>query len=172
MTALTPEQASLIAAFLLPQIKEEIQLTRKVLAAVPEGKKDYSPDPKSMTAAVLAEHIVSADLWFLRGVADVSFGEQSASGAQTMADLIAFYDQETSAVLKRIESLSGEDLAKSVEFYIWNLPNVAYLQLMQKHSVHHRGQLSVYLRPMGAKVPGIYGGSADEAFSAAASEGN
>jgi uncharacterized damage-inducible protein DinB len=45
---------------------------------------------------------------------------------------------------------------------MFNLPAVMYLQFMLNHSIHHRGQLSSYLRPMGAKVPSIYGGSFDE----------
>jgi uncharacterized damage-inducible protein DinB len=52
---------------------------------------------------------------------------------------------------------------------MFNLPRVTYLQFMQKHMVHHRGQLSAYLRPMGAKVPSIYGGSADEPMTTEAS---
>jgi uncharacterized damage-inducible protein DinB len=54
-------------------------------------------------------------------------------------------------------------LLKSINFHnVFEFPAVVYLQLMVNHSIHHRGQLSAYLRPMGAKVPAIYGGSADE----------
>ncbi len=56
-------------------------------------------------------------------------------------------------------------LAAKIPFFgVMNEPLVAYLNMMIVHSVHHRGQLSAYLRPMGAKVPDIYGGSADEPF--------
>ena len=59
--------------------------------------------------------------------------------------------------------MPGEKLAKDTPFFAgMELPNVIYLGLMNRHGVHHRGQLSTYLRPMGAKVPGIYGPSADE----------
>jgi uncharacterized damage-inducible protein DinB len=47
---------------------------------------------------------------------------------------------------------------------LYNFPAVAYLSIMSRHSIHHRGQLAAYLRPMGGKVPNIYGGSADEPF--------
>jgi uncharacterized damage-inducible protein DinB len=56
-------------------------------------------------------------------------------------------------------------LAKVVEFFgVMNLPNVLYLGFWNSHSIHHRGQLSTYLRAMNAHVPSIYGGSADEPF--------
>ena len=58
---------------------------------------------------------------------------------------------------------TGEAASKIIDFYsTCQLPAVAYMQFNVKHTCHHRGQLSVYLRPMGAKVPSIYGGSADE----------
>jgi uncharacterized damage-inducible protein DinB len=64
-----------------------------------------------------------------------------------------------------LEALPGEDLAMSVDFMgLRNDPAVAYLNIAIRHSVHHRGQLSAYLRPMGAKVPAIYVESADELF--------
>jgi hypothetical protein len=65
---MTPEQASTIAGFLLPQIEQEIQTTARVIAAVPDDKKDYCPAPKSMTAGALAEHLLGADMWFLESV--------------------------------------------------------------------------------------------------------
>jgi uncharacterized damage-inducible protein DinB len=68
--------------------------------------------------------------------------------------------------LAQAKTLTGEQLAKEIKFYMFNLPAVSYLNFAQVHSIHHRGQLSVYLRPMGAKVPSIYGGSADEPITA------
>jgi len=66
-----------------------------------------------------------------------------------------------------IRAMPGEKLAKPVTFFgMFNFPVAAYLGFMNNHSIHHRGQLATYLRPMGAKVPSIYGGSYDEPFQA------
>jgi uncharacterized damage-inducible protein DinB len=63
-----------------------------------------------------------------------------------------------------LPALSVEQLTKIVDFRgIFQLPAVLYLQFLLKHTIHHRGQLSMYLRPMGAKVPSIYGESYDAA---------
>jgi uncharacterized damage-inducible protein DinB len=165
---MTPDQATVIAGFLIPQIEQEVQTTARVLAAVPDDKKDYTPHGTCMKAGDMAEHIAGADLWFLEGVVAGAFGAYPEPTGLPTAELAARYTAKASEILEKIKGLSGEDLAKPVQFYHMTLPNVAYLQFMQKHSVHHRGQLSAYLRPMGAKVPSIYGGSADEPFQAAA----
>ena len=168
---MTPEQASTIAEFLLPQIEQEIHTTAKVLAAVPDEKKDYTPHATCMNAGILAEHLAGADLWFLQGVIAADFGPFPEPLNKSSADLAADYKTRAQELLTQIKALTGEHLLKEVNFHGWAVPNVTFLQVMQKHSVHHRGQLSAYLRPMGAKVPSIYGGSADEPLTAAA-DGN
>jgi uncharacterized damage-inducible protein DinB len=167
---MTPEQASTVAAFLLPQIEQEIQTTARVLAAVPDDKKDYCPAPKCMTARTLAEHLLGADMWFLESVLNGNFGAHPEPKENSSAELAAEYARRGSELIGKIKQMSGEQLAKDVKFHTMNLPNVAYLEIMQKHSVHHRGQLSAYLRPMGAKVPSIYGGSADEPLTDVATD--
>lgn len=169
---MTPEEAKIIANFLLPQIQQEVQTTAKLLAAVPDDRKDYCPHQTCMNAGDLAAHLATADLWFLGGVAKGEFGAYPDALTAPSAELASIYTQKAAEVLAEIAKLDGEALAKPVQFYHMTMPNVVYLQFMQKHSVHHRGQLSAYLRPMGAKVPSIYGGSADEPFTAAAGEGN
>jgi len=165
------QQASIITEFLLPQIAQEVQTTAKVLAAVPDDRKDYAPHGMCMNAGTLAGHIAATDLWFLDGVINGQFAQEPPPvQGNTSAELAQSYTKRADELLSQIKALSGDHLAKDVQFYMWSMPNVTYLQFMQKHSVHHRGQLSAYLRPMGAKVPSIYGGSADEPFTAAAGE--
>ena len=68
--------------------------------------------------------------------------------------------------MAKLKAMSGEQLAKSMPFFgIMNYPAVVYLQFLNNHMIHHRGQLSTYLRAMNAHVPSIYGGSADEPFT-------
>lgn len=166
---MTAEQAKTIAAFLLPQIEQELETTAKVIAAVPDDKKEYAPHNVCMTAGALAGHIAASDIWFLEAVVAGEFGPYPGESAEASARLAAGYKARAKELLEQIKALSAEHLAKDVTFHVWTLPNVTFLQFMQKHSVHHRGQLSAYLRPMGAKVPSIYGGSADEPITEAAS---
>jgi uncharacterized damage-inducible protein DinB len=172
---MTPQEARIIADFLIPQIEQEVQTTAKVLAAVPEDKKDYTPESKCetkcMTAGELARHIAETDLWFLEGIIKGEFAQEPPVTNGPIAEMASNYTRRANELLAQVKQLSPDHLAKGVEFFTWTLPNATYLQFMQKHSVHHRGQLSAYLRPMGAKVPSIYGGSADEPFTAAAGEG-
>lgn len=173
---MTPEQARIIAEFLVPQIEQEVETTAKVLTAVPEDKKDYTPESKCetkcMTAGELVHHIAGSDLWFLEGIINGQFAPEPPTSNGSIAEIATNYKTRAAELLVKIKQLPADHLARDVQFYAWNLPNATYLQFMQKHSVHHRGQLSAYLRPMGVKVPSIYGGSADEPFTAAAGEGN
>ena len=140
--------------------------TRKVIAAVPVDKGSYQPAEKSMTALDLAWHLASAEVWFFTSIVNGEFSHEESKrpdNIQTSADVLAWYDANFAPALDKVKALSGEAASKIIDFYgICQLPAVAYMQFNVKHTCHHRGQLSVYLRPMGAKVPSIYGGSADE----------
>jgi uncharacterized damage-inducible protein DinB len=80
------------------------------------------------------------------------------------ADVAAWYGEAFQANFDRLARLSSDQLVKVIDFRgRFQFPAVLYLQFAINHSIHHRGQLSVYLRPMGAKVPSIYGESYDDA---------
>ena len=79
-------------------------------------------------------------------------------------DLTRWYTENFEPRFEKLAKLSNEQLLKVVDFRgLFQLPAVMYLNFLLHHSVHHRGQLSMYLRPMGAKVPSIYGESFDSA---------
>ena len=79
-------------------------------------------------------------------------------------DLNGWYTENFAARFDKLTKLSSEQLVKIVDFRgVFQLPAVMYLDFVLHHSIHHRGQLSMYLRPMGAKVPAIYGESYDSA---------
>lgn len=161
------EQAKFVLDLLLPSVEEESTTTKKVLAAIPEAKRDYRPDPKARTAVELAWHIVSSELWFLDGIITGKFAEESGQPPEVkaVADVIAWYEKNLPPALEKVKALPPEKLATPIDFFgILKHPAVVYLTFLNIHSIHHRGQLSVYLRPMGGKVPSIYGGSADEPF--------
>jgi len=166
---MTPDQAAGLLQFLQPQILQEFESTRRVLAAVPDEKAEYKPHPTCMSAQELATHIVGSEIWFLESIVSGEFREPDETPFKSMkpSEARAFYEEKVPQLAGQLNSLSSEQLARDTQFFMFNLPLVAYLQFCQKHSIHHRGQLAVYLRPMGAKVPSIYGGSADEPMTAA-----
>lgn len=170
-----PQEAAALAAFLLEECRFEGPVTRKVLAAVPQDQPDYRPDPVSKTALELAWHIASAEVWFLNSIADGKFvitgeGEGALPAeVKTPADVVAWYDNNAPAAVARAAAMTPEELARNLDFMgAFNLPAVVYISLNNRHSIHHRGQLSAYLRAMGGKVPAIYGGSADDPWKDAA----
>jgi uncharacterized damage-inducible protein DinB len=165
---MTSEQASfLLNAVYMPQIQNEYKTTRRVIEAVPADKTGWKPDPKSMGALELAAHIAGSDCAFLHGIASGKF-DFAADGtppesAKTPAELLKWYDEVFTKGCQRLAATKPEDLARTLDFHgVWTMPAVSFAGVMLSHSIHHRGQLSTYLRPMGSKVPSIYGGSADE----------
>jgi uncharacterized damage-inducible protein DinB len=163
---MTPEAAQVILRFLLPQLQHESVTTRQLLAAVPAEHCAYKPSERCMTALALASHIALSEVFFLRGARNGAF-EWKAIDFQTPAEALAYYDEHIAALIAEVAALPAEKLAQTITFAIWTEPAVAYLDIALKHTIHHRGQLSSYLRPMGAKVPSIYGPSADEPRKAA-----
>ena len=161
---MTPEFASGLRDFLLGALDSEVSATSRVVMAMPEGAGEYAPDPKSMPALKLAFHIVASEIWFLDSVAAGAFGDFPGGEAPaTPAAIVAWWNEVRPAARDKVAAMSGEQLAGIVDFYgMFQLPAAAYLNFANVHCVHHRGQLSAYLRPMGGKVPSIYGGSADE----------
>jgi uncharacterized damage-inducible protein DinB len=166
---MTNEAAQGMLEILLPEIRDESATTRKVLAAVPAGNHQYKPSEKCMTGLELASHIALSEAFFLRGVIDGGFAWKPEEFADPAA-VLAYYDQTVPPLIEELATLPPEKLVKDIKFAMWNQPAVMYLLFALKHDIHHRGQLSSYLRPMGAKVPAIYGPSADESVKAAASE--
>ncbi len=164
---MTPQQARGLAEYLLADLQMEIPTTIRVIEAAPANRLDYAPDAKSKNALALIRHIVVDDAWFLNCIADGAFvggtnDQSDACGIMTPADGSAKYNQVVPAAAARVRALPDEKLAADIDFFgMMNLPAVVLLGMMVKHSVHHRGQLSTYLRAMGGKVPGIYGPSGD-----------
>ncbi|MBI4876332.1 MAG: DinB family protein [Acidobacteria bacterium] len=165
-----PSEAMLVFNMAMAEYDSEVPVTRKVIAAVPAGQEGYAPDPRSMNALKLAWHIVASEIWFLNSIADGEFVPEEGAGVpaevKSAADVVAWYDTYRDGALARLKAMSGAELAEPIDFFgLLNLPGAAYLSFNLRHVVHHRGQLSAYLRPMGGKVPSIYGGSADEPMS-------
>lgn len=158
-----PEQAKSVAETIGQQLQQEWMTTYKVINAIPEAKRDYKPETHSRSAWELAAHLAGADIWFLDGILAGEFGKPSDEAlAPTVLELADWYKREFPNRLERVLALDGNKLSQTINFYGMKMPAVQYLVFTLAHMVHHRGQLSTYLRPMGGKVPSIYGGSFDE----------
>ncbi len=163
---MNPNQAKTVADFLLADLENEMQTTLRVLGAVPNAHFDYRPDAKSKTALGLVRHITLEDEWLLNCISDGVFtpppDDSDACGIMNPADAVARYQEKVPAALNRVRALPGEKLTNVIDLFgMIQMPRINFLSMAAKHSVHHRGQLSTYLRPMGGNVPGIYGPSAD-----------
>jgi uncharacterized damage-inducible protein DinB len=161
---LSHNEAKLIAGVILSDFERERTTTIRVLEAIPEGKESYAPDPRSMQALQLAFHIASSESHFLEAIhlgAPPAHVDMPAS-IHSAKDVVAWANARIPPQIESVKALSGEALSRLIVFgEKRQIAGYSVLQLMLKHSVHHRGQLSSYLRPMGAAVPSIYGPSAD-----------
>ena len=162
---LQPQQAAFMLQMFLPAIKNESKTTKRVIEAVPVDKGDYAPDPISMKALDLCWHIAFAEHMFYSGVANGQFDYSNSKrpdNVKNSADVARWYEETFARDFEALTKMSPESLLKSINFAgRFDYPAIQYVQFGMVHTIHHRGQLSAYLRPMGAKVPAIYGESYD-----------
>jgi len=168
MPQLQPEQANfLLHGVYLPGLRNEHQITKTIIQAIPLDKGDYCPDAISKNALDLAWHIVATEMRFMDALPAGEFDlspRPRPDSIKNSADLIRWYTENFELRFEKLTKLSNDQLFKIVDFRgLFQLPAVMYLNFVLHHSIHHRGQLSMYLRPAGAKVPAIYGESYDSA---------
>jgi len=167
----SPEFAVTYRDMMLAGFQNEVKTTKKVLEAIPEGKREFKPDPQARSAWDLAWHIANTDVQFLDGIADMKFqmqGDEAPDKPKTVEELVIWYNTNINRAMDRVRAMSAEQLMTPVDFYgVFNMPAVFYLGFLNNHCIHHRGALATYLRPMGSKVPSIYGGSHDEPWTGA-----
>lgn len=154
------------------EYQHEMGVTRKVLDRAPEAKYGWKPHDKSMTMGKLASHIAEISGWVPGTIqADTyDLGSQyKPFDAKSNAELLSTFDKLVADAVKAMKSgVSNETLMKNWSLMagshkIFEMPKAAALRaFVFSHIIHHRGQLSVYLRLTGASVPSIYGPSADE----------
>src|ERR1035438_9580115 len=107
----TPEFVLGLRAVMLDGFKNEAEITKKVIAAVPDAKSDYRPDPNARTAKELAWHLANTDIQFLDGIADLKFNmETPEHKPQTSAEVAAWYDEHVKRSIARVEAMSAEQL--------------------------------------------------------------
>ena len=167
---LTAEQAIfLLQDMYMPMLKAEHRMTKAVLEAVPADKPNFRPDSNAKTAMELVRHIAASENRFLETTINGEFNTSTGAipeNVKTPAEIAQWYAEQFEKNCDALNKLSGEQLLKMVDFRgMFQRPAVTFLQIGLNHSIHHRGQLTTYLRPMGGKVPAIYGESYDSALA-------
>jgi uncharacterized damage-inducible protein DinB len=164
-----------IAAMLLPEFDQEMANTRKTLERVPEAKFDWKPHAKSFSMISLATHISNMAGWLKEimtldelDIAPPGAPPYKEAPATSSADLLEKFDKNVKAARTALEAASDEDFGKPWSLLmtgnvIFSMPRAAVVRSMVlNHIIHHRAQLTVYLRLNDIPVPALYGPSADE----------
>ena len=139
----------------------ESRTTRNVLARIPEGS-DYRPDPKSRTAQEIAWQIVCEERMIIEALENGKAEWAPPPTPGSMKEVLLAYESQSAGMSDRWRALEAEKWDGKLEFFGSERPASPMAWSFLFDIVHHRGQISTYLRPMGAKVPQIYGPSGDE----------
>jgi len=139
----------------------------RVLKAIPRNQPDYRPDPKSRTAAELAWVLAKEEEALLGLIEKGTVEWKEAPAPESIDDIVAAFERTSGKVNERLDGLDQAAWDKKVSLVMggggaWeeSLSQMVWGFLFD--AIHHRGQISTYLRPMGGKVPSIYGPSADD----------
>ena len=161
-----------IAQALLAEFDVESANTRRTLARLPEDKLDWTPDPKSMTMGRLAAHVAEMPGWAALTLStdelDFAAGGYTPAVAKSRDHVLEIADENAKAARSAIAAASDADFMKpwtmrSGDQVFFTMPKIAVIRAMvMNHTIHHRGQLTVYYRMTGVPVPALYGPSADE----------
>jgi uncharacterized damage-inducible protein DinB len=163
----------LIRDALLPEFDQETATTRRVLERIPDDKFGFKPHPKSMDMATLATHLCEMTSWTVNTIEQdcfdmAGFDPSKRKIAASNAELLEMWDKAVAAARAALAKAEDGPLMqpwslKHGEKVLLTMPKVVVLRSMIfNHCVHHRGQLTVYLRLNDIPVPSIYGPSADE----------
>lgn len=143
--------------------------TRKVIAAIPEAKRDFRPHAKARSARELAWHLVAAEQFFVDMFLARAFDvRKDSEPPATIREVLEAFDRQHRALVEKVRAADDRQCAGTIRIPVGpkqtgDVPMMGILWTgLVLHAVHHRGQLSAYLRIMGEKVPAIIGPSADE----------
>ena len=151
---------------LLSRMAREHQTTLRVMRAFPADQGHFQPHPRSQSAKALMWTFVG-EQGLSHGALDGEIKFDMKPAPETLDEIIAAYDEGVRGLMARIEKTPDPHFGRTVKFMVGpgqvgDVPVADMLWIMLLDAVHHRGQLSVYLRMAGGKVPSIYGPSADE----------
>jgi len=156
---------------LVAELKHEAASTRRILEAVPFASFDWRPHEKSMTIGRLASHIAEIPVWINRALGGNQFDFAGFVPAKPVfsdnASLLVYFHQFLNNAVSALEAASDDALNENFvirrgEHVLYQFPRKVMIRnFTMNHLLHHRGQLSVYLRLLDIPVPGMYGPSAD-----------
>ncbi len=141
--------------------EKESKTTRNVIARIPEGS-DYRPDPKSRTAGEIAWQIACEEKMLIDALETGKAEWKPTPAPATIKELVEIYENQSADIVRRLKTLPVERWEGTLEFFGGQRPASPMAWSFLFDIVHHRGQITTYLRPMGSTVPQIYGPSADE----------
>ena len=141
--------------------ENESKTTRTVIARIPEGST-YRPDPKSRTASEIAWQIACEEKMLIEALETGKAEWNPPPAPATIKDLLDIYEMQCADIVRRLKALPRARWDGSLEFFGSERPASPMAWSFLFDIVHHRGQISTYLRPMGSTVPQIYGPSGDE----------
>ena len=163
-----------IAESLLPEFDHETATTRTLLERVPEARAAFKPHAKSMSLGELAMHVSSLPRWAPITLRETQFDTNPPGGQpyapplfESTAKMLAAYDEGVQAARAMLASATDAELMvpwalKAGGKTVFTMPRVAvFRSFIMNHAIHHRGQLSVYLRMCDVPLPSIYGPTAD-----------
>jgi len=163
-----------LTEFFRDELDREVERSRKALEQVPDGKYDWKPHEKSMIFGYLADMVATIPMWITmeinRDELDVAPAEgqgMKREPKQTSAELVKALDDSARDARSALENTTDEHLETNWKLLarghvVWEGTRREMIQDTISHWSHHRGQMTVYLRLMGAKVPAIFGPSADD----------
>ena len=163
-----------IKEFLLAGLNREVERSRRALSEAPKGKYDWKPHEKSMIFGYLADMVATIPSWIAMQVTRNELDIAPADGStlrqepkKTSAALIEALDKSAADARAALEKTTDEHLNTTWQLkargqVVLEAPRFEMIQDAMNHWAHHRGQMTVYLRLLGAKVPSIYGPSADD----------
>lgn len=147
----------------------EYPTTLKVLRAFPAEKADWKPHEKSRSAKQLAATMAGEERAAILGIlaGKMDFSQMPDEKAMSYDELLAWYEASHAEMVAKYNAASDDELYGTIPFFegpgkMVDMPKMGVLWMILLDSIHHRGQFSVYLRMVGAKVPSIYGPTADE----------
>ena len=160
-----------IADTLLPEFDQEMTTTRTMLERVPGDKMEWKPHPKSFSMAHLVQLIAGMPAWTVAMLTkpDLDLKQQSGYTTEKPETLLAQFDANVRAGREALAGASDEEFGKPWSLkmgdqVLFTLPRTVVVRQHINHFVHHRGQLSVYLRLVDVPLPSIYGPTADEGW--------
>lgn len=163
-----------LTEFFLAELDREVERSRRALEQVPEGKYDWKPHDKSMIFGYLANMVATIPSWLAMQVTQGELDVAPAEGSnmeqkklETSAALIEALDKSAAQARSALEKTTDEHLLTPWKLLargqvVMESQRYLFIQDTINHWAHHRGQMTVYLRLMGAKVPALYGPSADD----------